>query len=49
MAWNPSLPGMKIEDTILRTDDGLEVLTADPAWPTVEVAGRPRPAVSVRT
>jgi len=49
MAWNPSLPGIKIEDTILRTDDGLEVLTIDPAWPTVEVDGRERPAVRVRT
>ena len=48
MAWNPSLPGMKLEDTILRTDDGLEVLTVDPAWPTVEVEGRQRPAVMVR-
>jgi Xaa-Pro aminopeptidase len=43
LAWNPSLPGSKIEDTILRTDEGLEVLTADPAWPTVEVDGRARP------
>jgi Xaa-Pro aminopeptidase len=43
MAWNPSLPGHKIEDTILRTAGGLELLTVDPAWPTVEVDGRPRP------
>jgi len=43
MAWNPSLPGSKIEDTILRTDEGLEVLTVDPTWPTVDVDGRARP------
>jgi Xaa-Pro aminopeptidase len=43
LAWNPSLAGTKIEDTVLRTDEGLEVLTVDPAWPTFEVDGRARP------
>ena len=43
LAWNPSLPGMKIEDTIVRADDGSEVLTFDPRWPTVDVDGRQRP------
>jgi Xaa-Pro aminopeptidase len=47
LAWNPSLPGSKIEDTVLRTDEGLEVITVDPAWPTVEVAGRARPDVLI--
>jgi Xaa-Pro aminopeptidase len=47
LAWNPSLPGAKIEDTILRTTDGYDVLTVDPAWPTVEVAGRLRPDLRV--
>lgn len=49
LAWNPSLPGAKIEDTILRASapGGLEVLTVDPAWPTAEVAGLPRPDVRV--
>jgi hypothetical protein len=42
-AWNPSAPGTKIEDTVLLTADGIEVLTADPAWPTVTVRGRERP------
>jgi Xaa-Pro aminopeptidase len=42
-AWNPSAPGAKVEDTIVRDADGFEVLTLDPAWPTVEVAGRRRP------
>ncbi|MDP8905223.1 MAG: M24 family metallopeptidase [Chloroflexota bacterium] len=45
LAWNPSLPGAKIEDTVVAGDGGVEVLTVDPAWPTVEVAGRRRPDV----
>jgi Xaa-Pro aminopeptidase len=48
LAWNPSLPGSKIEDTVLTTDAGIEILTADPVWPTVTVAGRPRPDLLVR-
>jgi Xaa-Pro aminopeptidase len=48
-AWNPSLPGMKIEDTVLRTHQELEILTLDPAWPAIEVDGRQRPDVWVRT
>lgn len=44
IAWNPSLPGAKIEDTFLVQQDGsLENLTFDPNWPSVEVAGRSRP------
>jgi Xaa-Pro aminopeptidase len=48
VAWNPSLPGAKIEDTALITDEGLELLTVDPRWPTVTVDGRPRPELLVR-
>jgi Xaa-Pro aminopeptidase len=47
-AWNPSVPGLKVEDTALATAAGAEVLTLDPAWPTQEVDGRPRPLVLVR-
>ncbi|MFB2923210.1 M24 family metallopeptidase [Aerosakkonema funiforme] len=44
VAWNPSLPGAKIEDTFVILEDGkLENLTLDPNWPTVEVEGRLRP------
>nr|WP_290225995.1 M24 family metallopeptidase [Trichocoleus desertorum] len=44
IAWNPSLPGAKIEDTFVLRDDGsLENLTFEPNWPSVEVAGRSRP------
>jgi Xaa-Pro aminopeptidase len=47
LAWNPSLPGAKIEDTVLRTDNDIEVLTVDPSWPTVEVEGRERPDLHI--
>ncbi|HYF65283.1 MAG TPA: M24 family metallopeptidase [Herpetosiphonaceae bacterium] len=43
LAWNPSLPGVKIEDTILVGERGLEILTADPVWPTEQIDGRARP------
>nr|WP_155842966.1 M24 family metallopeptidase [Agromyces luteolus] len=42
-AWNPTAPGAKVEDTVLVGSDGIEVLTLDPRWPTVTVAGRARP------
>ena len=46
VAWNPSLPGAKIEDTVLVGPRGaLEVLTVDEAWPVREVEGRKRPQV----
>jgi Xaa-Pro aminopeptidase len=35
-AWNPSIPGAKMEDTILATADGIEILTAcSEDWPTL--------------
>ncbi|MEX1276951.1 MAG: M24 family metallopeptidase [Bacteroidota bacterium] len=36
-AWNPSITGAKSEDTILAVSGGIEILTADPRWPTMEV------------
>lgn len=42
-AWNPTAPGVKVEDTMLRTREGWEVLTADPRWPAVVHAGLLRP------
>jgi hypothetical protein len=51
-AWNPWVPGAKVEDTVLLTgtedEPHIEVLTLDPRWPVVEVDGRPRPATLVR-
>lgn len=36
-AWNPSLQGTKSEDTILCHGQDIEILTATPGWPTLEV------------
>lgn len=44
-AWNPTAHGAKVEDTVLLGDAGVEILSVDPRWPTVEVAGRRRPEV----
>ena len=43
VAWNPSLPGAKIEDTFVILNNGLENLTFDPNFPSMEVEGRLRP------
>jgi Xaa-Pro aminopeptidase len=44
VAWNPSLPGAKVEDTFVILNDGkLENLTFDSNFPSVEVEGRLRP------
>jgi Xaa-Pro aminopeptidase len=42
-AWNPTAPGQKTEDTVLASDDGIEILTIDERWPTVMQSGRARP------
>ncbi len=52
-AWNPSISGVKSEDTILvRANEAPEVLTAMPAWPSVSVTSEdtifPRPLILVR-
>lgn len=50
LAWNPSLPAAKVEDTVVTsTEAGLEVLTADPRWPTTPGPLLPRPAVLDRS
>jgi Xaa-Pro aminopeptidase len=48
LAWNPSMPGAKIEDTILTSKKGIEILTVDPTWPTTMVHGRARPEVWIK-
>lgn len=45
LAWNPSVRGAKIEDTIALTPTGLEVLTSDPRWPTRTHGGLSRPDI----
>ena len=37
LTWNPSITGVKSEDTILLTDGGAEVLTRTGSWPELEV------------
>lgn len=44
-AWNPSVPGVKVEDTMLLVGDSVEPLTLDERWPTIEIGGRRRPEV----
>lgn len=46
-AFNPSLPGAKIEDTVLVHDRGVAILTEAPGWPMRAVRGRPRPEILV--
>ena len=48
IAWNPSAEGLKVEDTIVTSASGLEILTIDSSWPTVEISGRKRPDIVVR-
>ncbi|MEZ0392788.1 MAG: M24 family metallopeptidase [Pseudobdellovibrionaceae bacterium] len=49
LAWNPSLPGAKIEDTVLLGSEGLEILTEDPNWPCTQIQGRLRPQPLIRS
>lgn len=48
VAWNPSFPGVKIEDTVLVGENGLQILTFDSKWPSHEVNGRLRPDILVK-
>lgn len=44
LAWNPSIPGAKIEDTfVLNSNNQLENLSFDSQFPHVEIADRLRP------
>jgi len=36
-AWNPSIKGVKSEDTILVTREDYEIITNDPDWPKIEI------------
>ena len=43
LAWNPSIPGVKIEDTfVLKADNSLENLSFDANFPPTKVEGRLR-------
>jgi antitoxin VapB len=41
-AWNPSITGSKVEETCIAWEDGIEIITASPGWPSIsiEVEGR---------
>lgn len=42
-AWNPSIAGAKVEETVVLDADGqLDVVTQTPGWPTIEVEVRGR-------
>ena len=41
--WNPSGPGVKIEDTVLLSSEGIRPLSVDPRWPATKVNGIDRP------
>ncbi|MBT2596384.1 M24 family metallopeptidase [Arthrobacter sp. ISL-72] len=41
--WNPTGPGVKIEDTVQLTEAGISVLSVDPRWPAATVNGIARP------
>jgi len=42
-AWNPSITGTKVEETIIAFEDRIEVITTTPRWPSIpiEVEGLP--------
>ncbi len=45
IAWNPTGKGFKVEDTIITTTKGIEILTVDPTWPELIIGGRSRPGL----
>jgi antitoxin VapB len=51
-AWNPTITGAKIEDTILTYNDHFEVVTATGNWPTINIQleGKifPQPAILIK-
>ncbi|RZA26597.1 MAG: M24 family metallopeptidase [Proteobacteria bacterium] len=47
-AWNPSLTGTKIEDTVILNQGKLEIITVDEAFPTFYADDRMRPDYLVR-
>lgn len=52
LAWNPTITGAKIEDTIIATDNGFEVVTKTGNWPNiiVKLNGKeyPQPSILIR-
>lgn len=48
IAWNPSAMGLKVEDTLVTSNEGFDFVTGGGDWPTLEVAGRRRPGIAIR-
>jgi antitoxin VapB len=51
-AWNPTITGAKVEETMIVTKDGFEVVTKSPNWPMiiVNLNGKkyPQPSILIR-
>lgn len=48
IAWNPSAGGLKVEDTIVTSENGFDFVTGGASWPSLEVGGRRRPGLAER-
>ncbi|SJZ42244.1 M24 family metallopeptidase [Selenihalanaerobacter shriftii] len=46
-AWTPTLPGLKLEDTIVATETGPELITYSEEWPMQEYNGWQRPEILI--
>ena len=36
-AWNPSISGSKIEETCIAANEGIEIITTTPGWPSIVI------------
>jgi Xaa-Pro aminopeptidase len=36
-AWNPSITGTKVEETIIAFENGIELITTTPGWPSIPI------------
>ena len=36
-AWNPTITGTKLEDTVLVLGERLELITSTPDWPSIAI------------
>jgi len=36
-AWNPSITGTKVEETMVAFEDHIEVITTTPGWPSIQI------------
>jgi antitoxin VapB len=39
-AWNPSITGTKVEETCILNENGVEIVTTSPGWPSISIEGR---------